>query len=133
MSRNMYPTVKHINKSKDQQYIFPLRETNLSNRIHKLSVLTAVDVIASDSDVSKYPPGSPPANLVTKIPNMQLTYLPDLHGNAHRLQPQTNRAVEVRFVLRYSVLECQRKKERKKEKVQTWVPISKMTRAIDCV
>lgn len=119
--------IQLLNKSKDQQYIFPLRETNLSNRIHKLSVLTAVDVIASDSDVSKYPPGSPPANLVTKIPNMQLTYLPDLHGNAHRLQPQTNRAVEVRFVLRYTVLECQRKKERKKEKVQTWVPISKMT------
>lgn len=127
MSRNMYPTVKHINKSKDQQYTFLLRKTNLSNRIHKLSELTAVDVIASDSDVSKYPPGSPPANLVTKIPNMQLTYLPDLHGNAHRLQPHTNRAVKVRFVLRYSVLECQRKKERKKEKVQTWVPISKMT------
>lgn len=44
MSRNMYPTLKHINKSKDQQYIFPLREKNLSNRIHKLSELTAVDV-----------------------------------------------------------------------------------------
>lgn len=130
MSRNMYPTVKHINKSKDQQYTFSSEENKL---IKQDSQTVRADSSGCGSDVSKYPPGSPPANLVTKIPNTQLTYLPDLHGNAHRLQPQTNRAVEVRFVLRYTVLECQRKKERKKEKVQTWVPISKMTRAIDCV